>query len=116
METINERLIYLIGDKRGVKSKLAKFLDISDSTLSTYVARGTKIPSFLIPKIADFFNVSEAYLLTGKEEKQVENILLSREEIEMLKYFRGANEKAKGMALGVLMSNQEDSEESKKGA
>jgi transcriptional regulator with XRE-family HTH domain len=87
MENINQRVFKLLGRERGVLSCFAKFLSVSDSSVSSWKNRGSEIPAKYIPKIAEFLNVSVDYLLTGKEEGSNGNFF-SEDEIASLRYLR----------------------------
>jgi len=60
-----------------------------------------------IEKLAKALKTSPAHLM-GWDDKPNISLNLSDEEKELLKLFRDATEKGKGMALGILMSSQED--------
>lgn len=58
MENINQRVFELLGEERGVSSKLARYLEVKDSNVSNWKIRGSEIPAKYIPKIAEFLGVS----------------------------------------------------------
>jgi len=60
---------------RGGQRRLAEFLEETPTNINRYAKGNREIPNSLIPKIADFFNVSTDYLL-GNDEKQVAYIPL----------------------------------------
>jgi hypothetical protein len=76
METINERVFRLLGDEHGAQKRLADFLNrpdrpFSNKTITAWKVRNSKIPSELIPDIAEFLKTTTQYLLTGVDEAPV---------------------------------------------
>lgn len=65
--SILERVLQLLKLQGKKESELCKFIGINQSTLATWKKRNTEPPASLIYKMAEFFNVSTDYLLTGKE-------------------------------------------------
>lgn len=69
METVGERLRHLRNSKKLKQEELAKIISISKSAIGMY-ERNEREPSFeIVEKLANFFNVSIDYLLTGKNKK-----------------------------------------------
>ena len=65
--TISQRIFYLLKKQGKKQNQLSEFTGISTSTISAWNKRGTNPAAESIPIIADFFNVSTHYLLTGEE-------------------------------------------------
>ncbi|MCM1008763.1 MAG: XRE family transcriptional regulator [Ruminococcus flavefaciens] len=84
--TISQRVFHLL-EKQGKKqTELSEYTGISTSTISAWHKRGTNPAADTISTIADFFEVSTDYLLTGKE-KNSSSSKLTDEEQEMLDLF-----------------------------
>ena len=66
--TINERLFQLLTDQRQTQKGLADFIVVNERNIATWKARGSDPPAKLISKIADFFNVSIEWMLTGEDQ------------------------------------------------
>ena len=66
--TINERLFQLLTDQRQTQKGLADFIGVNERNIATWKARGSDPPAKLISKIADFFNVSIEWMLTGEDQ------------------------------------------------
>lgn len=68
MDDVLKRILELIGDKRGAKTRFFKALNLNSSTLADWQSGKTSSYLKLIPQIADYFNVSADYLLKGENE------------------------------------------------
>lgn len=66
--TINERLFQLLTNQRRLQTELAKFIGLSQQNIATWKQRGSDPPAKYIFNIAEFFNVSVEWLLTGEEQ------------------------------------------------
>ncbi len=73
MDDVLKKIIELIGDQRGAKTKFLKALNLGSSTLGDW--QSGRITSYLkiIPQIAEYFDVSTDYLL-GKEPRQIKGV------------------------------------------
>lgn len=74
METIGDRLKKIRKENKLTQKQMAEKLDIHPNTISMYEKGNRNIPSNMVKKISDTFNVSTDYLLRGekKEEKKQE--------------------------------------------
>ena len=63
---ISQRVFSLLDSTGQSQKKLADYLKISQQAISNWKERGTDPPAKLIYTIADFFNVSVEWLLTGE--------------------------------------------------
>ncbi len=74
METIGDRLKKIRKENKLTQKEMAEKLDIHPNTISMYEKGNRNIPSNMVKKISDTFNVSTDYLLRGekKEEKKQE--------------------------------------------
>lgn len=68
--TISQRIFYLLDTKNKKQNELSSFVGVSTSTVSAWNKRGTDPPANLIPKIAEFFEISIIYLLTGEDNEE----------------------------------------------
>ena len=57
-------------------SQVSKSTGISQTTLSNWKKRKNILSPKLLQKIADYFNVSLEYLMTGEESESNDNVLL----------------------------------------
>ncbi|MCO8193738.1 helix-turn-helix domain-containing protein [Anaerofustis sp. NSJ-163] len=69
METIGDRLKNLRKENKLTQKDMAEKLGIHPNTISMYEKGNRNIPSTMIKKISDTFNVSTDYLLRGEEKK-----------------------------------------------
>lgn len=106
--TISERLGNLRKRKGLKKTELARELGIPYSTYNHYEIGDREPNSDTLKLLSEYYDVTMDYILLGIEEKPKEIEELTKEEKELLQLYRGATEKAKGMAVGVLMSNQHE--------
>lgn len=67
--TICERVFSLLASDGRDQKDLAAYIGVSTRTLSTWKTRGTNPGAEYIASIAEFFNVSTDYILTGGEKK-----------------------------------------------
>ncbi|MDE6781622.1 MAG: helix-turn-helix transcriptional regulator, partial [Ruminococcus sp.] len=111
--TISQRVFFLL-EKQGKKqNELSKFTGISTSTISAWNKRGTNPAADTISTIADFFDVSTDYLLTGKENQAT---TLTNDEQELLENYnklsienqKKVSERAKELATQSTHKEQEN--------
>ncbi len=69
MDTLNERIKSLRKRKNLTQLQFAELLNITDKAVSKWEVGEANPDISLLPKIADIFNVSLDYLLTGKKEE-----------------------------------------------
>ena len=99
--TISQRVFHLLAKQGKKQNELSDFTGISTSTISAWNTRGTNPAADTISAIADFFDVSTDYLLTGTEKSSpTEN--LSENELEMLEVFQKFNEREQLKLIGKL--------------
>ena len=67
--SIIERIIYLLNDKGLKRADLARHINKSTGQISMWEKRNTNPPAEILPKIANFFDVSVGFLL-GEDEKE----------------------------------------------
>ena len=97
METINQRILRLLGGERGAKSKLAKHLGIEPSSLGSWLGkRQSEIPASVISAIAEFLNVSDTYLLRGVQTED----LFSPEEMNLINLYRMSSKEDRDKIVG----------------
>ena len=70
METIGDRLKKLRKENKLTQKDMAEKLGIHPNTISMYEKGNRNIPSTMIKKISDTFNVSTDYLLRGEEKNE----------------------------------------------
>ncbi len=70
METIGDRLKHLRKENNLTQKDMAEKLGIHPNTISMYEKGNRNIPSTMIKKISDAFNISTDYLLRGEETKE----------------------------------------------
>lgn len=81
-----ETLTQLLFDKRMTRSDLARELNIPVSTINSWFHRGCDgVALSTLIKIANYFNVSLDYLVTGNDDKKVDTEGLTPEDIQTLK-------------------------------
>lgn len=99
MEII-ERIYKLLDEKNKRAHELCDRLSIRTSTMSTWKARTSDPPAKYMKTIADFFEVSLDYLLTGHEAPIRKNT--TQEEDDLLDLFRSLPEPKKYEFIGEL--------------
>ena len=99
--TISQRVFYLLKEQGKKQNELAKFTGISTSTISAWNTRGTNPAVENIVAIANFFDVSVEYLLTG-EEKIISKDNINENEQQLLKMYRLLTEREQGEYFGEL--------------
>ncbi|MGN0667319.1 MAG: helix-turn-helix domain-containing protein [Huintestinicola sp.] len=96
--TISQRIFYLLMQQGRKQKELSEFTGISTSTVSAWNKRGSAPSSEDISIIADFFNVSIEFLVTGKEKSSSNN--LTKDEQELLDYYKMLTFKEKQRLIG----------------
>ncbi|QUO31557.1 helix-turn-helix transcriptional regulator [Faecalicatena sp. Marseille-Q4148] len=71
METIRERILFLLEEKEITKTEFASKLNITQAYVSKITNKGAIPSDRLIEDICEKFNVNEEWLRTGKGEKFV---------------------------------------------
>ena len=99
--TISQRIFYLFKTQGKKQKELSKCTGISTSTISAWNKRGTDPAAEYRSTIADFFEVSTDYLLTGKEKSSQEEHLYENE-LEMLEIFQKFNDREQIKLIGKL--------------
>lgn len=99
MEII-ERIYQLFDEQNKRANALCEKLNIRTSTMSTWKSRVSDPPARYMKTIADFFNVSLDYLMTGKEAPVRKDT--TPEEDELLELFRSLPEPKKYEFIGEL--------------
>ena len=99
--TISQRIFYLFQIQGKKQKELSKYTGISTSTISAWNTRGTDPAAEYISTIADFFEVSTDYLLTGKE-KEPSAPQLSDDQQRLLQMYSMLSDIEKGEILGEL--------------
>ncbi len=103
--TISQRIFELLKKNNKKQKELAESIGLSTSAISDWKKKGTNPAAENISAIADFFNVSTDYLLTG-EEKSKE--YLRDDEQKLLKMYNLLMEIEKGEILGQLKEKTKD--------
>ena len=99
--TINERL-FLIMKQKGIKAKrIAEKLEIKESVISTWKRRNTDPPAKYIFDICKVLGIS-IYELLGVPEQE-----LTKDEQELLNYFRNCNSSNKIIIINAAEKLQE---------
>ena len=99
---INDKLKELRIERNITQKEIANYLECSTNVYSRYEI-GTRNPSYeVLIKIADFYNVSTAYLFERKVSEQ--NPLLDKE-LELIKQYRKADDRARQDAFSILKNH-----------
>gem|GEM_PF-871925 len=69
-----QRTIDLLKKSGKKQRELADFIGVPERTIGTWKERGTDPPAKCAPLIADFFNVSVNWLLTGEDKPPLNSI------------------------------------------
>ena len=88
-------------DERGITpSKMHEDLGFANSAMTMWIKRNSKPSADAIVKIADYFNVTTDYLLTGKERNS-ENVL-SPDEAKLIEQYQLMNDQGKEYILQTI--------------
>lgn len=96
--TILERVLKLLDERHITDTALCDYIGIKSGQFSTWKARKTEPPAKYISKIAEFFSLSDHYILTGEKDKTY----LTTEEWRLLNAFRNMNYIGQGVYLNTL--------------
>lgn len=78
MDKVLSNILVLIGNERGAKTKFCEYLNLPSSIIGDWKSGRNKSYKKRLPEIADYFDVSTDYLLTGEPSEQ-KNIPLNAE-------------------------------------
>lgn len=111
--TIIERVLQLLKDRNTSASDLCREAGIPQATFSAWKKRGTNPEARYIVPIADYFGVSERFILTGEEvapQILIEKEIKTEQEERILEYFRSLNDlgKSKMMVAAYDISKEPD--------
>ena len=98
--TINERIFKLLEKNKNNKKDFAEYIGTTPQVVNNWRTRGTNPPSEYIYKIAEYFDTSTVYILTGQTEQQH----LNQEEKLLVKYYRHINPEQKKAVM--IMTEQ----------
>lgn len=75
MDQTLERIVTLIGPKRGASKELAEYLGVHPNVITNWKNGRNKSYTRYLPEIAEYFNISMDFLLYGEDHPQniVEN-------------------------------------------
>ena len=106
--TITERIFGILAQKGLSQKEFSNNIEVNEKTVSAWKKNNSLPPVDKISKISEFLGVSITYLITGAEDET--NISLDGDEELLLSYFRGLNDKDKGIVLGEakLLSNKDE--------
>ena len=95
--TINERVFKLLENKNKSQKELAAYIGTTPQVINKWKTRGTNPPSEYIHKIAEYFDTSVEYILTGQTNQQH----LDQEEKLLIKYYRGISSEQKTIVINT---------------
>ncbi len=103
---IVDRIYLLLDSKNKTGKELAKYVGISSSTVSDWKNKKTFPSSKHISKIADFFDTTAQYLITGENLKNKYDF--SEYEIELLNIYNSLDRKQQAIIFGKLYEFEND--------
>lgn len=95
MSTLTDRIDSLLTERNLRRADLCRAINISDSTIRTWITRGACPSAELALKVAQFFGVSVEYLLTGVNPGEVPNLYLDKSEEEIIDIYRSLDKRGK---------------------
>lgn len=100
----SERLEMLLAEKKETRTHLAEVIGITNQSFSDWKKRGTIPNADIVLKIANYFNVSVDWLITGTEKENI-----THEDADFIYKLRQLSEKDKNTVMGLLemLYNQE---------
>ena len=107
MDVMLERVLSLIGNKRGAIKPLAEFLGISGNNISDWKSGKNKSYRQYAPKIAEYYGVSLDWLSGMSDEKIKEkpdttSTELSQLDIQLMQLLPQLTTQEKNMLLGSI--------------
>lgn len=97
--TICERMFLIMEQKNKKAADLCKILEIGTGQTTTWKKRNSDPPAKYITKICEFLEITPEYLLTGKENN---NLDLTENEKEMLQHFQKLPEREQIKIIGIV--------------
>ncbi|MBO5177708.1 MAG: helix-turn-helix domain-containing protein [Lachnospiraceae bacterium] len=94
--TLPERMSKIMTERKISKADLAKKLNISYSTIQSWIKRNSDPGSIYVEPIAKALNVSINYLITGKEELPEQ---IPEDKQLLLNYYDQCNQEGKNRIL-----------------
>ena len=95
--TINERIFKLLNSKKKSKKEFAEYIGTTPQVVNNWNTRGTNPPSEYIHKIAEYFDTSVEYILTGQTDQQH----LDQAEKLLIRYYRGISSEQKTIVINT---------------
>lgn len=107
---IGQRVFDLLEKQSKKQVDLAKYLNLTTSTVNGWRKENRNPSSELIIPICEFFDISPYYLLTGKEKNS--SYELTNDELNLLNMYNSLSDKRKGKAeLFIEQLTQEQANE-----
>lgn len=103
MSSITERMLKAVQQKNITFDELAKNIGVNPSNISAWKRRGGEPPARLIPKIAQYLNLSMEYLLTGDKTSKANITVLSEQEKTLLFQFSQLDLEGKTLVKATLL-------------
>lgn len=96
-------------ERRISQAALAKELGVAQSAVGNWESGARSPDAATLLKIANYFDVTVDYLLTGEEKERpaVDGIPLNDKELEWLRRFQQASPEVKNAALALLRAAEE---------
>lgn len=98
-----DRVDFLLKKQNQTRKLLTQELGIASSTMANWSTQNTTPNANVVEQIANYFNVSTDWLITGKEF----NFEITPEEKEILSIFNSLPEEKKALAKNLLKTLQE---------
>ena len=107
MDVMLERVLFLIGNKRGAIKPLAEFLGISGNNISDWKSGKNKSYRQYAPQIAEYYDVSLDWLSGLSDEKTKEkpdttSTELSQLDIQFMQLLPLLTQQEKNLLLGLI--------------
>ena len=102
---ILERIVAMLSAKGIDQKEVIAYLNLPRGTFSNWVRRKSHSYYEYISQIAEFLGVSSGYLITGKDDIYLKEIIscLSEEDLEILKLFHELNPSAKKTVKDIIV-------------
>lgn len=103
---IYERIFSLLGKEKSRQVELSKAIGVSNKTISAWKTRGSDPAAKLISAIADFFNVSVEYILTGEEKADYQPSNLGDDQKELLSVYDELDNEGKSIVKSTCYTER----------
>ena len=102
---ILERIVSLLSEKKIDQKDIIAYLHLPRGTFSNWIRKKSHSYYEYISDIADYLGVTSEYIITGKDDKYIEeaNSCITNEDLELIKMIKELNPEARKTVTDMIL-------------